>query len=747
MRSTRSTDLGPAMTVAQVAADRRGAVPRPRSGVVERQRLVAGLVASTAAVVTVVAPPGYGKTTLLAQWAGRVGERARWVSCETADNDPTALWSVILGVLARLAPPGWRAPELLSKSGGDLAAVPALMSSMSDVGGRVLLVLDQVETIQSRECWVALAELVLRLPPGWQVAFGSREPVPLPMSRLRMQGSLLQVGAGELAMTSKEARTLFSRAGVDITAVDARALLSQTEGWAAGLYLASLALRSGVPASGFAFTGDDRLMRDYLRSELLDHVSGAEQEFLVRTSILDQLTGPLCDAVMGGGGSAAVLEELEERNLLVVPLDRRGEWYRYHPLLQDLLQSELRNRDADEVRDGHRRAAAWYVANGRVDSAVRHAQAAGDADWVAELVLVEMQPTWVSGRVETVRAWMEWLAAHRPTRYYGAIAAHGALILGLLGRTGDAERWSSVAEARAGGDVLPDGTTEAATLAYLRAIQARTGPAAWRRDAVDALSGLVADSPYRAAMCHTIGLSHLVEGDLDRAEAAFVGAQDLAVALSVRPLEALVLAERYVVARARGDDSSAHASLQAAVEIVEAGHLDSFWTSALVLASAARSSAERGDMLAAHRYVRQAAQLRPLLTHVLPVVSVQALLELARAYLELVDPAGARAALHQAAGILLRRPALGNLEAEAQALQARLGQIIESPPAGPSSLTAAELRLLPLLPTHLSYPQIADQLSLSRHTVKTQVTSLYRKLGVSSRREAVDRLVRLGLAS
>jgi LuxR family transcriptional regulator, maltose regulon positive regulatory protein len=727
--------------------DRRAWVPHPRSGVVERRTLVATLLASAASVVTVVAPPGYGKTTLLAQWAERVGDRACWISCEEADNDPTALWAVILGVLARLAPPGWLAPDLLAKSGGDLAAVPALMSSLSGIGGRVLLVLDQAESIQSRDCRVALAELVVRLPPGWQVAFGSRGPLPLPMSRLRMQGSLLQIGADELAMSPSEARQLFSGAGVVVADEDARQLLSQTEGWAAGLYLATLALRSGTPTSGFTFTGDDRLMRDYLRSEFLDHMSEGQQEFLVRTSILDQLTGPLCDAVLGGTASARILEELEERNLLVVPLDRRGEWYRYHHLLRDLLQSELRNRDPDEVREGHRRAAAWFVANGPVDAAIRHAQAAGDVDRVAELVLDEMQPTWVSGRVETVRGWMEWLAAHPPTRYYTAIAAHGSLIFGLLGRTGDSERWGAVAESRVAESVLPDGSTEAATVAYMRAIQARAGPAAWRRDALAAVAGLAADSPYRATMCHTVGLSHLVEGDLDRAEVAFVEAQDLAVALSAPPLEALVLAERHLVARARGDDVSSHECLRDALEIVRSGHLDSYWTSALVLAAAARSSAEHGDMLAAHRHVRQAAQLRPLLTHVLPVVSVQTLLELARAYVELVDPAGARAALQQASGIMLRRPALGDLQAQAGALRGRLGQITDSPPAGPSSLTAAELRLLPLLPTHLSFPQIADQLSLSRHTVKTQVTSLYRKLGVSSRREAVDRLVQLGLAS
>jgi LuxR family maltose regulon positive regulatory protein len=247
-------------------------------------------------------------------------------------------------------------------------------------------------------------------------------------------------------------------------------------------------------------------------------------------------------------------------------------------------------------------------------------------------------------------------------------------------------------------------------------------------------------------MHHTIALSYLLEGDLDRAEAGFAEAYDLAVAAGARPLAAMVLAERHLVARARGDLMAADQHLEDAIKVVESERLEGFWTSALVLAAAARSRAGRGELPAARAYVRRAAHLRPLLTHMLPVVSVQALLELTQAYVDLVDPAGARAALQQAGEIMLRRPGLGSLAADSQRLGARLGQITSSPPKGASSLTAAELRLLPLLPTHLSFPQMADQLALSRNTVKTQVASLYRKLGVSSRREAVERITQIGFS-
>ena len=728
------------------AVERRLTVPQSRSGIVERRHLVGALLATTATVITAVAPPGYGKTTMLAQWAERVGDRACWVSCEDADNDPTTLWAAIMAALQRLAPPGWAGPELLAHTGVDLAAVPALVAAVSAIRGRVVLVLDHLEAVRSRESWAALAEFALRLPPHWQVAFGSRDPLPLPVSRLRMQEAVLEIGIDRLAMTAPEARELFAGAGLALTDAEAEDLARRTEGWPAGLYLASLAMRAGVPAADLMLAGGDRLMRDYLRSELLDRVSTADREFLVQTSILDQLSGPLCDAVVRRTGSARVLEELEARNLLVVPLDRRGEWYRYHHLLRDLLQSELRNLDPEAVREAHLRAAAWYAANGRVGVAIRHAQLAEDADEVAGMVLEEMQPLWVSGRVETVRAWMEWLSRHPSSRYYTAIAAHASLIFALLGRSGDAERWSAAAETRPTDGVLPDGSTEAGTLSYLHAILARSGPTVTRRDAVAALDGLSPVSPYRPSMHHTIALSYLLEGDLDRADAGFAEAHDLAVAAGARPLVALVLAERHLVARARGDVPAMEQHLVDAVKIVESERLETFWTSALVLAAAAQASAARGEMSAARSYVRRAAQLRPLLTHMLPVVSVQALLELTQAYVDLVDPAGARAALQQASEIMLRRPGLGGLATDAQRLGARLGQITSSPPVGASSLTAAELRLLPLLPTHLSFPQMADQLALSKNTVKTQVASLYRKLGVSSRREAVERITQIGFS-
>jgi LuxR family maltose regulon positive regulatory protein len=245
-------------------------------------------------------------------------------------------------------------------------------------------------------------------------------------------------------------------------------------------------------------------------------------------------------------------------------------------------------------------------------------------------------------------------------------------------------------------------------------------------------------------MMYVQGISHLLEGHLDQADAMLAHACDLATELAVGPLTALTLAERYLVAAERGDWIAADSYARRSLEIVDDGHFDGYWTSALVLAIAARSCARSGDIPSARRLIRRAARLRRLLTYALPVVSVQALIQLANAYIAVVDPGGARAAIEQATAILQQRPHLGNLAGEVEHLRSRVERISGSG-TGASSLTAAELRLLPLLPTHLSLPEIGARLFISRHTVKSEVSSIYRKLGVSSRTAAVERISELGL--
>ena len=708
--------------------------------------MVDRLATARAQVVTVVAPPGYGKTTLLAQWAERLGARVAWVSCDDGDNDPVVLLSALAVALDRIEPVDQTIFGVLASSGADITVVPRFVSAIASMQLPVTIVLDHAEAITNKKCLNTIAELALRLPAGWQLALASRSAVPLPTARLRAHGGIVEIGAEDLAMSPQEAFLLLEGADAALEAADIHELLQRTEGWPAGLYIAALAIKSGTRHTdvGFTFTGDDVFMGDYLRSELLDRVSPAEASFLTHASVLDRMCGSLCDAVLDRKGSERVLEELERRNLLVVPLDRHREWYRYHHLLRDLLQSELRRRDPDLVQDLHYRAAAWYEANAMPEAAIEHAQAAGDYDRVARLVLELAQPAWAGGRVQTVLRWMESLRDVTAAEHYGAIAVHGSLIFALLGQPIEAERWAAAAERASAAGILPDGSTLEGTLAYLRAILCRDGIGQMRRDAQAAWDGLSPASPYRATMLYTEGISYLLEDDPARADPILTRAFGVATAAGATPLAALILAEQCIVAAERDNWPEAATLAQRAVAIVEAERLDDYWTSALVYAWATRSELYLGNIPRARFYLARAARLRPLLTYALPVVSVQALLELARSYITLADPGGAAAVLRQVHDILQQRPDLGSLPRLADELQSRLSKIKEIA-VGASSLTAAELRLLPLLSTHLSLREIGERLHVSLHTVKTQAYSAYRKLGASSRSEAVTHVHELGL--
>jgi LuxR family maltose regulon positive regulatory protein len=720
--------------------------PRARTGIVVRTALVEQLAATTAPVITVAAPPGYGKTTLMAQWAERTGSRVAWLSCDEGDNDPVVLLSALGVALDRIGPVDPAIFSALASSGADITMVPRFVSAVASVQPPVIVILDHAEAVTNRQCLNTIAEFALRLPPGWQLALASRTAVPLPTARLRALGELFEVTVDDLAMRLPEAGSLLKGAGVDTDEASLHDLLQRTEGWPTGLYIAALAIKSGTRHSdvGFTFTGDDMYMGDYLRSELLDRISAAEATFLVRTSVLDRMCGPLCDAILGEKGSGRVLEQVEARNLLVVPLDRRREWYRYHHLLRELLQAELRRREADLVLDLHFRAAAWFEANAMPEAAIGHAHAAGDYDRVARLILELQQPVWASGRVETVRRWMKWIREITSAEHYGAIAAHGSLIFALLGQPGEAERWAAAAECASPAAILPDGNTMEGTLAYLGANLCRDGVAEMRRDARIAWEELSPASPYRATMLYTEGVSYLLEDDLARAEPILAHALDVAAHVGAPPLTALILAERCSAAAQRNSWSEVTSLARRAITIVQTGHFADYFTSALVYAWAARAALHQGNVSEGRFYLGRAARLRPLLTYMLPVVSVQALLEMAHSYITLADPAGAAAVLTQADRILKQRPDLGVLPQRAAELRATLATI-KAGVVGPSALTAAELRLVPLLPTHLPFPEIAAQMYLSPHTIKSQAMSIYRKLGATTRTQAVTRARELGL--
>jgi LuxR family maltose regulon positive regulatory protein len=721
----------------------------PRPGIVNRPELLDRLVEpGTPSLISVVAPAGYGKTTVLAQWAAVKQRRVAWVSADRGDNDPAVLLAYLAAAADRIEPVDPSLFRSIAIPDTARMVVPLLVSALASMTRPIAIGLDQAEAITSRDSLDVITELALSLPPGTELAIASRDPLPLPLPRLRSEARVLEIGVDDLAMGREEASLLLKEAGVDLSVPDLDELVERTEGWPVGLYLAALAMNAGSPTTeaAFSFTGDDRFMGDYIRSELLDRVSGAEVSFLTRTSILDRMSGPLCDAVVDTQGSGALLEELDRRNLLVVPLDRRRAWYRYHQLFRELLLAELGRRESDMIPLLHQRAAAWCEQNGRPETAIEHAQAAGDAGLVARLVLEWMQPFWASGRAETVLLWLEWLEDNAWVGpQFLAIAAHGALVLAQLGRPGAVERWAAAAEQAAAGGTLADGDTGNSVLAFMRAALCEHGVTQMRRDARAALDGVGPNSPHRWAMLHTEGLACLLEGDPFTADSWFFRAAQTAVEFATPPAVALALAERGIAAIERGDWRAAETLADQGLAIVREGQLDSYWSSALVFAFGARVAAHHGDVVKTHDLAARATRLRPLLTHALPVVSMQALLDLANAQLATGDLGGARAVLQQAQEIVEQRPDLGLLPQQTAELQEKLGSLDVVVGGGASSLTRAELRLVPLLCTHLTLNEISERLYVSRNTIRTQTASIYRKFGVSSRSEAVRTMHEQGL--
>ena len=379
--------------------------PVAHAALVSRVPLVDRLDASDVPITVIAAPPGYGKTTLLAEWSRRHPSRVAWLSIDRHDNDLGRLVSYTAAALGRVDPIG---SEVLRPSDGRYSAatvasrVAAAMSGMTEPEP-VHLFLDHVEALQNDECLDTIAELALHLPTGSRLALATRAEPPLPMARLRAGGDVVEVGVDELAMTGDEGRVLLDASGVQLTDAEMDQLLDRTEGWPVGLYLAALALKAGGlrERMGVPFTGDDRLMAEYLRTELLAYLSEAEVSFLTRTSVLDRMSRRLCDAVLARTGSDVVLESL-------AALDRNGEWYRYHHLFRDLLRTELQRREPEIVSVLHVRAAEWCEANRMAEVAIDHAQAGGDVERVNRLMLLNAQKAFAAGRRETVRGWLAW---------------------------------------------------------------------------------------------------------------------------------------------------------------------------------------------------------------------------------------------------------------------------------------------------------------------------------------------------
>ena len=605
--------------------------------------------------------------------------------------------------------------------------------------------LDDVHLLHARECQAALAVLADHVPAGSRIALASRAKPPLRLARLRAEGRVLEVGAEDLTLDLTASGSLLRDAGIALPADAVTELYEKTEGWPVGLYLAALSLRAGGSggAAVSAFHGDDRFISEYLAFEVLSHLPAKHVAFLTRSAVLERMSGSLCDSVLQDTGSAQMLEQIQRANHLLVPLDRRGEWYRYHHLFREMLEMELERTEPGLAASLRHRAAAWCERNGKPEEAVEYAIAAGDEETVARLVGMLTLPMYRAGRMSTVQRWCGWLLERGDVDRYPLVAVQASWLFALTGQAATAERWADAVDRRRPAGLSPEeaAMTEALAL-QLRAALCRRGFEAMRTDAEEAIArfGSALGTPYLLR-----GIAILLAGDDEAAERAFEEAIDVNEGLGTTVDLVIALAERSLVATSRGAWDEAERFAEQARSHVESAHLGEYSTSAIVDAASARVAVHRGDAKAARGYLVHAQHLRGLLTHALPYLAVQTRLELARSYVGLDELGAAKTLLREIAELLRRQPDLGILPEQAAQLRSQLGRSDGSSNGGSHTLTTAELRLLPYLSTHLSFREIGEELYLSPNTVKSQAISIYRKLGVSSRSDAIRSARTVGL--
>ena len=431
-------------------------VPRWRRSLVARPRLSERLSRGAESALTLVsAPAGFGKTTLLAEWLAAApvdGRSVAWLSLDQRDNDPALFWTYLVAALKTAAPGvGAGALALLQppEPPGE-AGLVTLLNDLDAISDDVVLVLDDYHVIDARDVQDGMAFLLEHLPPQIHLVIASRADPALPLARLRGRGELAEIRAADLRFTPGEAAAYLNEVmGLVLTAADVAALEGRTEGWIAALQLAALSMQGREDTAAFidGFAGDDRYIVDFLAEEVLQRQPEHVQHFLLQTSILDRLSGPLCDAVTGQDGGKARLTALERGNLFLVPLDDRRRWYRYHQLFADVLQARLRDEQPDDVPDLHRRASAWHEQNGEPSETIRHALAAGDFERAADLVELAIPAMLRSRQEAAVLGWLKLLPDEvvrvRPVLSVGFAGAllSGGEFEGVEARLRDAEHW------------------------------------------------------------------------------------------------------------------------------------------------------------------------------------------------------------------------------------------------------------------------------------------------------------------
>jgi LuxR family transcriptional regulator, maltose regulon positive regulatory protein len=711
----------------------------------DRGRLTRALSKSREALVMLAAPPGFGKTTLLREWSASEARPFASVSIEAADNDPVLLWTRVVEALRAVGPEFDSAAQIaLHAPEPDVlgAVVPLLAHDLRFLGREVVLTLDDYQRIENRECHASLELFLHRMPPNVTLALSTRvDPPVIPVATFRARGELLELRAVDLCFTAEEEAALLNDTlGLGLEPASLAALHERTEGWPAGVYLASLSLRKTDDPAGFvaSFSGSNRHVVDYLTEVVLDSLEPRRRQFLLETSILDSVCGPLAHAVTGLEDSVDLLAEAERASLFVVALDDERRWYRYHQLFGDLLRNELMRHEPARIPTLHRRAFEWYRTAGRTGDALQHARAAGDVDAAVQAATERWSPALDVGEARATLRWLEDLPAEEVSRDARLGLAH-AWAASLTGRADESRHALHSARAAGLAGAFPDGSSLEATGALVEAFATR-GDAGAMLAAARRAHELEPDLSLgrRPAALLALGWALYLAGD-PGAGPALQEASASAAELD-QPLHASIadsLLARLALAEADTDLAEAHARDALAVLVGETADVLACGMAQVALgASLARSSVEEAERL----LDRGLAALR---VRGEPLALAEALLDLAPVRRCLRGIQEGRACIAEARELLEGCGDPGMLAARLEEVARALTPAYRKA-SGDSDLTERELEVLRYLAEGLAKRDIATALFLSYNTIHSHTKSIYHKLRVSSREAAIAKARELG---
>lgn len=723
--------------------------PTARKEWVERDDLVGYLTGTAARLVLLSAPAGSGKTTVVAQWRSNPAEvRAfAWISLDTGDNHPARCWWHVVHALKR-ASPELEADDILGAlrvQDPDIAGtfLPLLVNELARLEKPVVLVLDGYDLISDRGFHDQIAALLPRLPHAVQLVLITRTDPPLPLARLRAAGELTEIRARELQFGPAQVAELVANvAGTELSEPDLTDLTSRTEGWPAGVYLAALALRGHPSPSAVIqqFNGDSRFVVDFLAEEVLSHQPAGIRQFLARTSILDRFSAPLCDAVTGSANAAEIIDILERDNLFIVPLDGTRQWFRYHRLFAQLLRSDLARTEPEIMPALHKRASDWLRRSGLPDEAVSHAQAAGDVAGVISLIAGNWYAYVHCGHVATVRGWLSSLGDDEVTAY--PVAAHcGAWAAALSGDRKSLRRFLPIIETTEDDGPLPDGIRSLkSSAALLKGTFGFEGIGPMRDAAAEAVTfELDPASPWHAMARAIYAAALYWSGDLDAAAAR--AEEALSAPACVGIIRMLASAILSLVALGQGKPAKAEQLARSACDILAdtGSDLGAAPQSSLAYTAAGAVLAHRGLPREARREFERALRIRRGQPGISPWATVEIQIRLASVLAGTGDRRGAVALAEEARLLLTSAPdGTDALLARLDRLEQRLAARPRGVPAV-DPLTDREVGVLRMLRGTLSIREIGETLNVSQNTVKTHTSSIYRKLGVSSRHDAIRR--------